>query len=68
MCGVLSGLLQNEFSVRNSKEFADLIDNFSVNSNEILVAFDDVSLFTSVRLLTSFWDFSLQMSYISSGT
>ena len=48
LCRILSGLLRNEFSVHNSKEFVDHINDCSVNSNELLVSLDDVGLFTSV--------------------
>ena len=44
---VLSSLLKNNYSVRNSQEFVECIKNYSVEENECLVSFD-VSLFTSV--------------------
>ena len=45
---VLSSLLKNNYSVRNSREFVECITNYSVEENECLVLFDVVSLFTSV--------------------
>ena len=45
---ILSSLLVNRYSVRNSKEFIDYVQNFTISENEILVSFDVVSLFTSV--------------------
>ena len=45
---ILSSLLVNRYNVRNSKEFVDYIQNFTISKNEILVFFDVVSLFTSV--------------------
>ena len=45
---ILSSLLVNRYSVRNSKEFVDYVKNFTISENEILVSFDVVSLFTSV--------------------
>ena len=45
---ILSSLLVNRYSVRNSKEFVDYVKNFAISENEILVSFDVVSLFTSV--------------------
>ena len=45
---VLSSLLKNNYSVRNSREFVECIKNYSVEENEYLVSFDVVSLFTSV--------------------
>ena len=45
---ILTSLLVNRYSVRNSKEFVDYIKNFTIFENEILVSFDVVSLFTSV--------------------
>ena len=45
---VLSSLLKNNYSVRNSREFVECIKNYSVEENECLVSFDVVSLFTSV--------------------
>ena len=45
---ILSSLLVNRYSVRNSKEFVDHVQNFTISENEILVSFDVVSLFNSV--------------------
>ena len=45
---VLSSLLKNNYSVRNSRELAECIWHYSVEENECLVSFDIVSLFTSV--------------------
>ena len=45
---VLSSLLKNDYSVRNSREFVECIKNYSVEENECLVSLDVVSLFTSV--------------------
>ena len=45
---ILSSLLINRYSVRNSKEFVVYVKNFTISENEILVSFDVVSLFTSV--------------------
>ena len=45
---VLSSLLKDNYSVRNSREFVECIRNYSVEGNEYLVSFDVVSLFTSV--------------------
>ena len=47
---ILSSLLVNCYSVRNSKEFVDYVKNFTISENEILVSFDVFSLFTSVRV------------------
>ena len=47
---ILSSLLVNRYSVRNSKAFVDYVQNFTISENEILVAFDVVSLFTSVPI------------------
>ena len=46
----LSSLLVNRYSVRNSKEFVDYVQNFTISDNEILASFDVVSLFTSVTV------------------
>ena len=45
---ILSSLLVNRYSVRNSIEFVDYVQNFTISENEILVSFDVVCLFTSV--------------------
>ena len=45
---VLSSLLVNRYSVRNSKDFVDYVKNSTISENEILDSFDVVSLFTSV--------------------
>ena len=45
---ILSSLLVNRYSVRNSKEFVDYVQNFEISESEILVSFDVVSLFASV--------------------
>ena len=47
---ILSSILVNRFTVRNSKEFVDYVQNFRISENEILVSFDVVSLFTSVSV------------------
>ena len=47
---ILSNLLVNRYSVRNSKEFVDYVQNFTISESEILVSFDVVSLFTSVPM------------------
>ena len=47
---ILSSLLVNRYSVRNSKEFVDYVQNFTISESEILVSFDVVSLFTSVSM------------------
>ena len=44
---VLSSLLKNNYSVRNSREFLECIKNYSVQEDKCLVPFDVVSLFTS---------------------
>ena len=44
---VLSSLLKNNYSVRNSREFVECIKIYSVQEDECLVPFDVVSLFTS---------------------
>jgi len=49
----LTGLLKNNYSVRNSREFVDLVKNSAVGENEVLVSFDVVSLFTSVPVDTA---------------
>ena len=58
---VLSSLLKNNYSVRNSREFLECIKNYSVEENECLVSFDVVSLLHLcrwTRLLPSCWNFS----------
>ena len=45
---ILLRLFGNEFNVRSTEEFVDHVNNISVNSSEILVSFDVVSLFTTV--------------------
>ena len=45
---ILSNLLVNRYSVRNSKEVVDYVKNFTISQNDVLVSFDVVSLFTSV--------------------
>ena len=47
---ILSSLLVNHYSVRNSKEFVDYVQNFTISESEILVSFDVLSLFTSVPM------------------
>ena len=47
---ILSSLLVNRYSVRNSKKFVDYVQNFTISESEILVSFDVVSLFTSVPM------------------
>ena len=44
---ILSSLLVNCYSVRNSKEFVDYVQKFTISENEILVSFDVVSLLWS---------------------
>ena len=45
---ILFSLLVNRYSVLNSKEFVDYVQNFTISENKILVSFDVVSLFASV--------------------
>ena len=45
---ILSSLLVNRYSVRNSEVFVDYVRNFTLSENEIFVSFDVVCLFTSV--------------------
>ena len=45
---ILSSLLVNSYSVRNSKEFVDYVKNFTISENDILVSFDVVSLFAAL--------------------
>ena len=48
LCKIVSPLLKNSYSVKNSNEFANLIRSQCVGPNDIFVSFDVVSLFTSV--------------------
>ena len=47
---ILSPLLNENFSIKNSNEFAEQIRLQSISSNEITVSFDVVSLFTSIPI------------------
>ena len=51
---ILSGLVKNNYSVRNSREFAEYVKNCHVQKNEIFVSFGVVSLFTSVPVDKAF--------------
>ena len=51
---ILSGLVKNNYSVRNSWEFVEYVKNCHVQKNEIFVSFDVVSLFTSVPVDKAF--------------
>ena len=48
LVSILSPLRRNRFSVKNSSEFAQKIQQHTVASNEIMVSFDVKSLFTSI--------------------
>ena len=48
--GILSPLLSLEYTVQNSSQFVRLINNFQCLSDECLVSFDVVSLFTSISV------------------
>ena len=48
LCKIVSPLLKNSYSVKNSDEFANLIRSQCVGPNDIFVSFDVVSLFTSI--------------------
>ena len=45
---ILSTFLQNKYSVKNSLEFAQKIQNRSIASDEVMVSFDVISIFTSI--------------------
>ena len=47
---ILFSLLVNRYSVHNSKEFVDYIQNFTISERKILVSFDVVSLFTYILM------------------
>jgi hypothetical protein len=47
---ILSPLLNENFSIKNSNEFAEQIRLQSISSNEIMVSFNVVSLFTSIPI------------------
>ena len=51
---ILSGLVKNNYSARNSREFAEYVNSCHVQKNEIFVSFDVVSLFTSVPVDNAF--------------
>ena len=51
---ILSGLVKNNYSVRNSREFVEYVKNCHVQKNEIFVSFDVVSLFASVPVDKAF--------------
>ena len=48
MANILSPLQSNKYTIKNSQEFAEVIKDYSVSADEILVSFDVVSLFTSI--------------------
>ena len=50
LVGILSSLLSLEYTVQNSSQFVRLINNFQCLSDECLVSFDVVSLFTSISV------------------
>ena len=50
---ILSSLLVSRYNVRNSEEFVDYVQNFTISESKILVSFDVVSLFTSVPIDTA---------------
>ena len=50
LVGILSPLLSLEYTVQNSSQFVRLINNFQCLSDECLVSFDVVSLFTSISV------------------
>ena len=50
LVGILSPLLFLEYTVQNSSQFVRLINNFQCLSDECLVSFDVVSLFTSISV------------------
>ena len=50
LVSILSSLLSLEYTVQNSSQFVRFINNFQCFSNECLVSFDVVSLFTSISV------------------
>ena len=50
LVSILSPLLSLEYTVQNSSQFVWLINNFQCFSDECLVSFDVVSLFTSISV------------------
>ena len=48
LCKIVSPLLKNSYSVKNSNKLANLIRSQCVGPNDVFVSFDVVSLFTSV--------------------
>ena len=50
LVGILSPLLSLEYTIQNSRQFERLINNFQCLSDECLVSFDVVSLFTSISV------------------
>ena len=57
---ILSGLVKNNYSVRNSREFVKYVKNCHVQKKGIFESFDVVSLFTSVPVDKAF-DFVLEL-------
>jgi len=41
---------KTEYSVKNAKQFAEFISNQEVAADELVVSFDMISLFTSIRI------------------
>ena len=50
LVSILSPLRRNRFSVKNSADFAQNIQQHSVASDEVMVSFDVKSLFTSIHV------------------
>ena len=46
----LSPLAENEFSIKNTLDFAEQLESFKINDDEILVSYDVNSLFTQIPL------------------
>jgi len=47
---ILSPLLTNTYTVKNSSIFAEQIKSYSIDDDEVMVSFDVVSLFTSIPI------------------
>ena len=69
-CSSSSCWLRSKISVHNTKQFVDHVNNFSANSQNILVSFNGFSLFASVsvdKALDLFLEF-LSYEALSSST
>ena len=50
LASILKLLQNNEYSVKNAKEYADFVNNQTIEADEQIVSFDVTALFTSIKV------------------